>query len=121
MSGKTKEDIKKEIKDENEEYQDYLADSKKSIKYFKDQQKRTIEYVNSRMRAKLRTKQETKAEIASHKRYYGRFIEGNKKGLIERKAEHKKTMKELREKMKVNSTRKRCPKGTRKNKSGNCV
>uniref|UniRef100_A0A6C0JJZ9 Uncharacterized protein n=1 Tax=viral metagenome TaxID=1070528 RepID=A0A6C0JJZ9_9ZZZZ len=128
MTGKSAEVIKKEIENENEDYKDYLDGYKKSIKQFKEQQKSVIALVKRRNNhydamgvLTKNTKEFEKAVIASHKNYYGHFIKQCEKGLKDRKAEHKKTMKDLREEMKSNSTRKRCPKGTRRNKSGDCV
>ena len=122
------EDIKKAIENENEDYKDYLESYKHSIKNLKEQKKGVIALVKRRNNhydamgvLTKNTKEFEKSVIASHKKYYGHFLEQCEKGLKERKAEHKKTMNELREKMKVNSTRKRCPKGTRKNKAGDCV
>jgi len=128
MSSSTKDAIKEEIKNENEDYKDYLESYKHSIKNIKEQKTKVIALVkrlNNHYDAMgvltKNTKEFEKASIASQKKYYGHFLEQCEKGLKERKAQHKKTMSELREKMKVNSTRKRCPKGTRKNKSGDCV
>jgi len=122
------EAIKKEIEDENEDYKDYLESYKHSIKNLKEQKTKVIALVkrlNSHYDAMgvltKNTKEFEKASIASQKNYYGHFIQQCEKGLKERKAQHKKTMKELNNKLKVNSTTKRCPKGTRKNKSGDCV
>jgi hypothetical protein len=128
MSVSTKEAIKEEMKNENEDYKDYLESYKHSIKALREQKTKVIALVrrkNSHYDAMgvltKNTKEFEKAVITSHKNYYGHFIEQCEKGLKERKAQHKKTMNELREKMKANSRRKRCPKGTRKNKSGDCV
>jgi uncharacterized protein YeaO (DUF488 family) len=128
MSVSRKEDIKKEIENENEDYKDYLESYKHSIKNLKEQRTKVIAQIkrlNNHYDAMgvltKNTKEFEKASIASQKKYYGHFLEQCEKGLKERKAQHKKTMRDLREKMKVNSARKRCPKGTRKKKSGDCV
>jgi len=128
MSSSTKEGIEQAIKNENEDYKDYLEKHKEWIKGEKESLKEAIalvnkpnNYIEKGMYIPFHTKEQKKAMIASHRKHSAGFIEYYENGLKQRKAHHQKTMKELREKMKVISTRKKCPKGTRKNKAGDCV
>lgn len=127
MSGKTVEGIKNAIEQENGDYADYLEEHEDNIKLSKEALKEAIASVkklniieNGRW-VSVHTKEQQKAMIASCKKHHASFMEYHEKGLKERKVHHKKTMKELTGEMKLISTKKRCPKGTRKNKSGDCV